>query len=102
MSKKSSAMDAATKMGQFGFGYGHKIQSRNPIKYFIMAKQIICYRPLQVLASLYLVILYIFILYTYILVWYLWMTMEESGPILVSRVFVVSKQTTEESLCFCL
>ena len=66
MSKKFSAMDAATKMGQFGFGYGPKIQSRNPIKYFILAKQIICYRPLQVLASLYLVILYIFILYTYI------------------------------------
>ena len=38
----------------FGVGYGHKIQSKNPIKCFIMNKQIICNRPFQILVSLYL------------------------------------------------
>ena len=45
-------MDADTEKGQFGLGYGHKMQSRNPIKYFIMTNQTVCNRPLQILASL--------------------------------------------------
>ena len=35
---KFSETDVGTKKGKFGLGYGHKIQPRNPIKYFIMTK----------------------------------------------------------------
>ena len=35
VSGKFSEMGASAK-GQFGLGYGHKIQSRNPMRYFIM------------------------------------------------------------------
>ena len=49
-----SEMGARTEKRQFGLGYGHKIQSRNPIKYFIMTKQIGYNRSSQILASLYL------------------------------------------------
>ena len=34
-------MGAGTEKGRFGFGFGHKTESRNPIKYFIMTKQIV-------------------------------------------------------------
>ena len=37
---------------QFDLGHGHKIQSRNPMEYFIKTKQIVCNRTLQILASL--------------------------------------------------
>ena len=42
-----------TEKRQFGLGYGHKIQSINPIKYFILTKHIVCNRPLQILEVLY-------------------------------------------------
>ena len=38
----------------FEMGYGHKIQSKNPINYFIMTKQIVCTGHLQILPHLYL------------------------------------------------
>ena len=44
VSGKFSEMGASAK-GQFGIGYGHKIQSRNPMIYFIMIKKIACNRP---------------------------------------------------------
>ena len=47
-------MGASTEKGQFGLIYGHKIQSRNPVKYYIMTKQVAFNRPLQILASFYL------------------------------------------------
>ena len=47
-------MGAGTEKGQFVLDYGHKIQSRNPINYFIMIIHIVCKRPFQILASLYL------------------------------------------------
>ena len=47
-------MSADTEKRQFGLGYSHKTQSRSPIKYFIMTKQIICNSPFQILVSLYL------------------------------------------------
>ena len=46
-------MDPCIEKGQFGLDYGHKTQSRNPIKYLIMTKQIVCNKPLQTLAFLY-------------------------------------------------
>ena len=45
-------MGAGTEKGQPGLSYGRKIQSKNPIKHFILTKQIVCDRPLQILASL--------------------------------------------------
>ena len=45
VSGRFSKMGASAK-GQFGIGYGHKIQSRNPKRYFIMIKKIACNRPL--------------------------------------------------------
>ena len=42
-----------TEKRQFGLGCGHKIQSINPIKYFILTKHIVCNRPLQILEVLY-------------------------------------------------
>ena len=54
VSGEFSEMDAGTKKGEFFLGYGHKIQSANSIKCFIMTKQIVCNRPLQILISLYL------------------------------------------------
>ena len=30
---------AGTEKGHFGLGYGHQVQPRNQIKYFIMIKQ---------------------------------------------------------------
>ena len=47
-------MGAGTERGQFGLDHGNKIQSRNLIKYFIMKKQIVYNRPLQILAYSYL------------------------------------------------
>ena len=44
VSGRFSEMGASAK-GQFGIGYGHKIQSRNPMRYFIMIKKIACNRP---------------------------------------------------------
>ena len=44
VSGKFSEMGASAK-GQFGLGYGHKIQSRNPMRYLIMIKKIACNRP---------------------------------------------------------
>lgn len=58
-------MGAGTEKGQFSLGYAHKIQLRNQIKYFTATKQIVCNKPLQILASL-------------CLVWYLRMIVEES------------------------
>ena len=55
-------MGAGTEKRQSALGYGHKIQLRSPIKYFTKTKQMVCNRPLQTLASLYLY-----------LVWYLWL-----------------------------
>ena len=52
VSEKFSEMGAVTERAQFGSDYGHKIQSRNPIRYFAITKQIVCNRPLQILASL--------------------------------------------------
>ena len=40
VSGKFSKMGASAK-GQFGLGFGHKIQSRNPMRYFIMIKKIV-------------------------------------------------------------
>ena len=47
-------MGAGIEKKEFGLVYGHKIQTRNPIKYFIMTKQIVGNRTVQILASLYL------------------------------------------------
>ena len=49
-SGKFSKIGASVEKGQFGLG--HKIQSKNLMKYFITIKQIACNRPLQILASL--------------------------------------------------
>ena len=70
-------MSAGTEKGPFSLGYGHQIQPRNPIKYFIITREINCNRSLQILASLYLY-----------LVWCLCLIIEESNVILVSRIFV--------------
>ena len=40
VSGKFFKMGAGTEKGQFGLGYGQKLQSRNQVKYFIMTKQI--------------------------------------------------------------
>ena len=47
-------MGAGIEKRQFDLGHGYKIQSRNPMEYFIKTKQIVCNRTLQILASLYL------------------------------------------------
>lgn len=47
-------MGTGTEKGEFGLCYYHRIESRNPIIYFIMIKHIVCNIPLQILASLYL------------------------------------------------
>ena len=80
-------MGARTEKAQFGLGYDHRIQLRNPIKYFIMIKQIVCNRPLQVLAYL---------------VWHLWLIMEESDGGLVLRVFVGFTRIFEKSFLLLL
>ena len=48
-------MGVGTEKGQLWdiLSYDQKTQPRKPIKYFIMIKQIVCKRPLQVLAFLY-------------------------------------------------
>ena len=46
LSGEFSEMGAGTKKGEFFLGYGHKIQSTNSIKHFIMTKQIVFNRPL--------------------------------------------------------
>ena len=54
VSGKFPEMGAGIEKRQFDLGHGHKIQSRNPMEYFIKTKQIVCNRTLQILASLYL------------------------------------------------
>ena len=46
-------MSAGTEKPQFSFAYGHKIESRNPFKYFIMTKLIVSKRLLEILAFLF-------------------------------------------------
>ena len=40
VSGKFFKMGGGTEKGQFCIGYGQKLQSRNPVEYFIMTKQI--------------------------------------------------------------
>lgn len=45
-------MGAGTEKEKFSLGHAHKTQSKNPINYFIMTKQIICSSLLQILPYL--------------------------------------------------
>ena len=67
-------MGKGAEKRQSALGYSHKIQLRSPIKYFTKTKQIVCNRPLQTLACLYLY-----------LVWCLWLIL------FITVLFIIEK-----------